>query len=97
MGTAQLTGTTGVLVPASHWKSKAIGDFLGLSERFKAGLAKARAVSASGQEIPAKTLLGQSPGGRINPSGFANPRRVPVRVPRHAPLGEAIPFRIRLC
>lgn len=90
----QLTGITGALIPASHWKSKAIGDFLGpgLSERFSIGLAKARAVSASGQEIPAKTLFGQSPGGRINPSGFANPRQVAVRVLRHAPPGEAIPY-----
>jgi len=71
----QLTGMTGALVPASRWKSKATGDFFGpgLSERFSTGLAKARAVSASGQEIPAKALFGQSPGGRINLSGFAKP------------------------
>lgn len=85
---------TGALVPASPWKSKAIRDFLGpgVSERFSVGLAKARAVSTSGQEFPAKMLFGQSPGGRINPSGFANPRQVAVRVLRHAPLGEAVPY-----
>lgn len=81
----------GTFIP---WKSKVIGDFLGpgLSKRFSIGLAKARAVSMSGQEIPAKTLFGQSPGGRINQSGFANPRQAAVRVLRHAPLGEAIPY-----
>lgn len=42
MGTAQLTGVIGALVPASHWKSKVTGDFLGpeLSGRFSIGLAK---------------------------------------------------------
>lgn len=90
----QLTGMTGALVPASHWKSKAIRGFLGpgLSQRFSIGLAKARAVSASGQKISAKTLFGQSPGGRINLSGFVNPRQPAARVLRHAPLGEAIPY-----
>lgn len=94
MGIAQLTRMTGALVPASHWKSKETGDFLGpgLSGRFSIGLAKARAVSVSGQEFPAKTLFGQNPGSRINQSGFANPRQVAVRVLRHAPLGEAIPY-----
>lgn len=85
---------TGALVPVSHWKPKAIGDFLGpgLSERFSIIFAKARTDSVSGQEIPARMLLGQSPGGRINQPEFANPRQVAVRVLRHAPQGAASPY-----